>query len=49
MIPTYITDETEESNETCIEYNLTNSECLNCTKGYDLFKGICIKYANCII
>ena len=45
IIPTYITDETEESNETCLEYNLTNSECLNCTKGYDLFKGICIKYA----
>ena len=35
----------EESNETCIEYNLTNGECLNCTKGYDLYKGICIKYA----
>ena len=47
---TYITDIKEEynqtrCNETCLECNYTNGECLNCSQGYDLYKGTCIKYA----
>ena len=30
----------EESTEKCLEYDLTNKECLICNKKYDLYKGI---------
>ena len=35
----------EESTEKCLEYDLTNRECLICNKNYDLYKGDCVQYA----
>ena len=32
----------EESTEKCLEYDLTNKECLICNKKYDLYKGDCV-------